>query len=231
MIVHDAAEHEAGHRDRGLVGPAEGPPDLVLRLLLCLVVGQIERAARGVQEHHLVMLLGDLEHRAEFRLVERLAVDVGMQLHAAGAVLERTLEFLGRVRRIHRQRGEPAAEVVLFLDAELGHAVVAELGEFLDLLGRAERFQRRHAQRDDLRVVILVAEHVADLLATVEIVDGGNAAHARADVGRGAGGRQHLVPQTLREIVVETVDITHGMGFLRSGRGLTRDRRERRAHK
>ena len=92
------------------------------------------------------MLLGDLEDRAEFLVIQRLAVDVGMQLQPIGADGDGALPLLGGVGGVHGQGGEPAAEIVGVPGAELGLAVVGEAGEFLDDLGGAKGFQWGHAQ-------------------------------------------------------------------------------------
>ena len=111
-LIQNAAEHEPRHRNRGFIGPAEGPPDLVFRFLFAGVVGQFKGAARGMQKHHLAGFRGDFEHRTKLRQIKRLAVDVRVQLNAACAIGESALKLLGGVLGIHRQRGEPAAEVI-----------------------------------------------------------------------------------------------------------------------
>src|SRR6185312_3532511 len=88
VLVHDAREDEPRHRRGGLVGPAEGPPDLVLRLLLGEIVREIG-GTRWMHPDRFAGLVHGLEERLESRIVERLAGDVGVNLHAKRAILER----------------------------------------------------------------------------------------------------------------------------------------------
>src|ERR1700722_6261790 len=81
MAVDHLGEHEAPHGGRGLVGPAEGPPDFVERFLLVHVVGPRSGARRMDPDW-----LADLFHRRPellvLRPVDRRAVDVRINLHA-----------------------------------------------------------------------------------------------------------------------------------------------------
>ena len=171
ILVERLGEHEPRHGDARLVGPAEGPPDLVERLLLVEVVRDL-RAARRMQPDRLVELVHGGEERLELGPVQRLAADVGIDLHAERAELrDRALGLRGagiggRQRRL-RDEGREALGV---LGDQLGHAVVADPGELERDLGVAlgHRFQRRHRQRDDLRVVGELVDHAQ---ARVEIVD------------------------------------------------------------
>src|SRR5690606_985335 len=72
------------HGHAGLVGPAEGPPDLVERLLLVHVVG-MAGAALGVDPDRLADLVHGGEETLELGPVEGLAADIGVDLHAHGA--------------------------------------------------------------------------------------------------------------------------------------------------
>ena len=209
QLVENPREDEARHGGGGLVRPAEGPPDLVARFRLALVVGDVVRAARGVQEDGLAVPRRRLEHGKELRLVKGLAVDVGVDLQPVGAVPESALRLLRGIGRVHRQGGEIADEIVGVAVDELRQAVIAEPGELFRNGRLAERLQRRHAEGDHLDVV-LVPEEVDDATPLVEVVDGRHAAHAHADVPRRAVRREHAIPDRLREEVVEGVDVTHG---------------------
>ena len=146
--------------------------------------------------------------RLEFRAVERLAVDVGVDLHAERAeVLHRALG-LAHAGVGRRQRGlrDEGGEFVRMLAADLGEAVVADAAEVLDHVVLDEGLERRHRIGQDLGVV---REHVDDLHAHVEVVDRRNAAHALADVLRVAGHFGRLFDEFFRNEVRVRVD-SHG---------------------
>ena len=186
MIFHELGKHQPRHRRAGLVGPAEGPPDFVFRFCFRCVVcnGGI---ARRVQPDRLVELFHRREERLERRVVERLAGDVGINLHAERAILDRAGSLrhadIGCAERALRH---PAGEMVAVLGADLGQFVVDQPGIFLDLgavarisLRLGEDFERRHGVGDNLRVVGEGVDHFA---AGIEIVDAGHLTHALADV-------------------------------------------------
>ena len=139
--------------------------------------------ARRMQPDRLVELFHRREERLELRIVERLAGDVGVDLHAERAVLDRALGFAPRRRR--RAPSAPCAtqpgKWPLILGADLREFVIDQPGIFLDLgaVAFGEDFERRHREGQNLRIV---GEGVDDLPADVEIVDARHFAHALADV-------------------------------------------------
>ena len=82
-----------------------------------------------MQPDRLVELFHQREKRFEFGKVERLAGDVGVDLHAERAVLHRPFRFgdagVGRAERALRH---PAGEMIAILGADLGKAVIDGLG-------------------------------------------------------------------------------------------------------
>ena len=183
VFVHDAGEHQPRHRRRGLVGPAQGPPDFVFRFFLAEIIGEIG-GARRMQPDRLAELVHGGEERVELGIVERLAGDVGVDLHAERAVLDRALALAhAGVGRGERGFRHPAGEIIGIFLADLGEAVVDQLGVFLDLRALGERRQRRHRIGQDLRIVV---ELIDNLPARVEIVDAGDLAHPLADIGGAA---------------------------------------------
>jgi hypothetical protein len=71
--------------------------------------------------------------------------DIGVDLHAERAVLERALAFAhAGIGCGHRRLRHPAGELVGIFRANLGEAVVHQLGVFLDLRALGQRLQRRH---------------------------------------------------------------------------------------
>ncbi len=204
IVVHDLGEHEPCHRGRGLVGPAERPPDLVERLLLVDVVGHLG-AARRMQPDRLAELVHLVPERQVLRPIERLAGDVGVDLHAERAGLDGPLRFRHPgVRRIERDLRHPAREVVLLLRAQLGEAIVDDADQLIDLRRTLGEFLDRGLRiRQDL-LIVLVA--IYDLLADIDVVDRRQRAHALAHVLVVAGHVLHLVEEFFREEVRIRVD-------------------------
>ncbi len=216
--VQHPRQHDPRHRRAGLVRPAEGPPNLVAGFVFGRVVGHL-LAARGVQEDRPVEALGGLEDRLELRVVQRRAVDVGVELHADGAAVgrEQPLELgHGGVGRVHRQGGQKAGEAVAVARDQVGQAVVGQPREVGHRLGAAHRLQRRHPQRDHLPVVV---EPVHDAEPLVEVIDAGNALHAGVDVAAGAVEVLHPVPEAGGEEVVERVKVLHAVSFFQLSAG------------
>jgi hypothetical protein len=119
----------------------------------------------------------------ERRIVERLAGDVGVDLHAERAVLERAFGLAhAAIGRDQRRLSDPAGKLIGIFPADLGEAVVDELGVFLRQLAVAlgHDLQRRHRVGKDLRIVL---EAVDDLAADFEIMNARDLAHALADIG------------------------------------------------
>ena len=74
----------------------------------------------------------------------------------------------------------PAGKVIGIFLANIGKAVVHQLGVFFHLLALGQEFERRHRIGKYLRIVV---ELIDDLPAHFEVVDAGNFAHALADIG------------------------------------------------
>ncbi len=147
-----------------------------------------------MQPDRLVELFHRREERFEFRLVERLAGDVGVDLHAKRAIGDCPLGFADAgIRRVECDLRYPTGEMVFVLGTDLGEFVVDQLGVFvrLDAVALGEDFQRRHRVGQDLRVVL---EGVDDLLADIEIVNARHFAHALADIGIAAADQQFEHP-------------------------------------
>jgi hypothetical protein len=145
------------------------------------------------------VLAGRGEERLEFRPVERLAVHVGIDLHAERAVLERALR-LAHAGVGHGERGlrHPAGIARRVLGADLGEAVIDQLEQVLELVGLGEMLERRHRIGEDLRVVRKAVDH---LVADVEVEDRRHAAHALADVLVVAGDLLHAIEKFFRDEV------------------------------
>ena len=125
-------------------------------------------------------------------MVERHTGDIGVDLHAERAVFKRARDFThAAIGRGHRRLRHPAGELVGILRANLGKAVVHQLGVFLDLRALGQSLQRRHRIGQDLRIVLEAAD---DLAANLEVVDAGNLAHALADARRGFVSRKAARP-------------------------------------
>ena len=205
MVVHDLGEHQAGHGGRGFVRPAERPPDFVERFLLVDIVRHVG-PARRMQPDRLAELVHFFPERQILRPVERLARDVGVDLHAERTeLLDRALRLAhAGVGRIERYLRDPTGKMVAFLRAQFGEAVVDETDELVDLgRGFGEVFHRRLRVGQDL-LIILVA--VDDLLAMLEVEQRRQRAHALAHVLVVAGDVLHLVEEFFRKEVRVRVD-------------------------
>src|SRR5262245_28657142 len=92
--------------------------------------------------------LAELVHlfpeRPELREVDRFAADIGVDLHAERAVLDRALGFRrAGIGSAQRHLRHPGRETVLLLVAQLDKAVVAEADHLVQLLRRlAEALER-----------------------------------------------------------------------------------------
>ena len=108
-----------------------------------------------MQPDRLAELAHGGEELLEFRAVERLAVDIGIDLHAERAELVDRPLGLARagVGRRQRHLRHPAGEMVAVLRGQLGETVVDDAAEILDLRGLGELLDRRQRIRQDLRVV------------------------------------------------------------------------------
>ena len=207
-LGHHSREDQAGHGGAGFVRPSEDRPDLVLGKLLGRKIRNIG-LARRMQQDRLAGFGGHFEDRPKPRLVEAGAVHVGVELQAVGVAVDQdALGLLDRgVGVVHRQRPDIAREPIRILCHQLGQAVVGGAGKLRRLVGTDHAFERRQPERKDLRVVV---ERVHHAKARVEIVNGANALHALADVGRAARGLRHQPEYALRKEMAEGIDVPHG---------------------
>src|SRR5690349_12977444 len=96
MPVEETRERKPRHRDGGIVGPAEAPPHLEARARLGGIVGGLG-APRWMEPDWHVLRRDRGEERPIDRIVERPALDVGKDLHAARAKMAgRALELSDR---------------------------------------------------------------------------------------------------------------------------------------
>ncbi len=154
VLVKDPGKDQPGHGGAGLVGPAEGPPDLVVGLVFGEVVRVVGAAGR-VQPDGQVRLGHQVVQGQDIRVVNGTAVDVGEDLHPPGAKLLDGPVGLGQggVHVVHGQGGDEAAEPVRVLLAVFRHAVIAGTGQIRRDIRSGQHLQRRLGQGDDLLVV------------------------------------------------------------------------------
>ena len=206
QAIEQPGEHEALHRHARLVGPAEGPPDFVFRLVLRRIVGE-RGAARRMQEYRAVQAIRGLEQREEPLVVERDPVDVREHLHANGFELdERALELGDALLRlIQRQRRDEAGKPVGVEANQVRHRVVGQRRQVeRDLTVRVDRLDGRRRQRQNLPVV--VAKLLEHLEAHVHVVQERDVEPA---LDRPLVDDDLLEPieKGLREDVIERVDL------------------------
>ena len=193
--------------DAGFERPAEHRADFVFRFVLALVVDHLA-AARRMQQDRLAGFLDHLVERPEFLAVDRLAVDVGAELHRVRAVLQRALGLLGgRLRRVHRHHRGIADEAVRMLGDHLRQPVVGELGHLRRLVRPPQPVEHRQAERQDLRVVRKLVDH---LQPQIEIVERRNAPHPLADVLLPGRRLDQRIEIALRAEMIEGIDVAHG---------------------
>ena len=122
MAVEQAGEHQTRHRDAGVIGPAEAPPDLVARLLLGRIIrlsgratgcSQIGKAAPGN--------LG--KHRTETRMIQRAAAHMACRAGSRRALASGAADFGHRAAR-HRAatRRRESRKTVGWRATQLGEA-------------------------------------------------------------------------------------------------------------
>ena len=205
--VHDLGINEPHHGAGRLVGPAEGPPDFVERFVFVDVVRHFS-AARRMQPDRRPELVHFLPERRILRPVERLAGDVGVNLHAERAVFQRALGFADAgVGSRQRDLRHPTGETIFLLGGQFGEAVIDDAAELVDVLRRlGELFDRRLRIGQDLLIVLMAVD---DLLADIEVVQSRQRAHALAHVLVVADGVVELVEELLRKKVGICVN-THG---------------------
>ena len=137
-----------------------------------------------------------LEHREEFRRIERFAGNAGDDLYAPGAeLIDRAIHLLERgLRVVHRYRGDERREFLRILLAHLGHAVVRHARELGRLRRIAEQLRARQAEGDHLL-------HVGELLAQHR--------HAMLDVPQHAQVRHPLHHAGLLRVGFHQLEIRH----------------------
>ena len=147
-----------------------------------------------------------LPERQVLRAVERLADDIGINLHAEGA------KFVNRALRlshagvgcVERDLRDPAREMVALLRAQFGEAVIDEADQLVDLRGSlGKRFHRRLRIGEDLLIILEAVDH---LLAMIEIEQCRQRTHAFAHVLVVAGDLLHFVEEFFREKVRIRID-------------------------
>jgi hypothetical protein len=110
-----------------------------------------------------------LPERRILRPIERLAGDIGVDLHAERAILQRAFGFTNSgIRCIKRDLRDPTWKAVVFLGDELGEAVVDDAAELVDILWRLGKALDRRLRIGQDLLIVLKAVH--DLLAEIEIV-------------------------------------------------------------
>ena len=169
QAVENARKHHAGHGDAGFVRPAESPPDFVLRFFLGEVIGKVGRT-RGMQPDRHIEPRRFFEHGQKFRLVERLAQHVGVELNAFGAeFFHGAARFLrGLIRTAHGQRCEEADEAVADTSAQAPPGRHCRCGPSPALSRTEQTFDGRRAEREELRIF---AELVHGAETRFQIVD------------------------------------------------------------
>ena len=206
--VEQLGKDHPSHRRRGLIGPAEGPPDLVFGPFLGHVVGEFF-GPRRVQEDRLAHRSHVLEEGEELGQVEWLAVDVGVDLYGDRAeILDGAPRFLHHgVGIVDRRSGDEAGEAVGMFGAQIRHRVGTDTAQFSRVLRRADDLQRRGGQRQYLHIVL--AEHVHDLETAVEVGDHGNVDHPARNLLHRSELVAQRIKERLRPDVVENTDLLH----------------------
>ena len=160
-----------------------------------------------MQQDRLAGLLDRLVERPELLAVDRLAINVGAELHGIRAILQRALGFLRRrLGRIHRHHGRIADEAIRVLGAHLSQAIVGDLGHFRRLVWPPQPIDHRQAERQDLGVVGKLVDHLEPQLKIVKRRD---TPHALADVLLARRGFDQRIEIALRAEMIEGVDVAH----------------------
>ena len=157
-----------------------------------------------MQEDRFAEAFQPFENREERRVVERAAVDVGMDLRAAGVEFgNRAVDLLHRfVGVVHRQAQQEAREPVGVGAADRGHAVIRDPGERRGLIGPAQDVDGRLGHRDDLLVVAELVEQTQPRVHVPQRVDGAPPGYRAL----GHGLRQCL-DEHLGKDVIENVEL------------------------
>ena len=214
VALQHPGEHDPRHEGRQVVLPAERPPDLVARPLLCGVVGPPRVAARVDLEQAAGRGHRGVE-RVEPRVVHGLAADVRVDLRAERAELAPRVLVLGHrgLGIVHRHAGAEPGEAVRVGPDELGHGLVADPGHLLGDLRGAEVLHRRRADVDDLAVV---AELVHLREADIHVDQARDVRHPLAQVRgvHGLGEREEAVVVGARHDVTEGVYLHSSARYL-----------------
>ena len=211
--VEQPREHDARHRHARFVRPSQHLPDLELGLLLVDVVGA-RRRPRGMHpDRKMVLARHALEHREEFRLVERAAVDAGENLHAARAELaDCAIHLLQRRRHVvHGQGCDKRRELPRPARAHRRHVVVGDAGELGRKLRPADQLGPRQRERQHLLHLRPLLEH-GD--ARLDVPQHAQAPHALDDARVLEVGLHHVEVARGHD-VVEDIDF-HGPPRTRS---------------
>ena len=203
--IEIAGKDQPRHRDARFVRPAERPPQLELRLLLCRVIGK-GPASRGVQPDGAADLRHALEDRQEVRLVQRTAVHVRKHLDSRRAeVADGAVDLPNRrVRVVHRHRCDKPGETAGMPRHRCGHGIVGDSRQLRRLLGRAKRFKGRRGEAQHLHVVVEQIHHPEPL---VQIDHGRDSTHAFLHIRSARGHGRHPIEVRGRKDVAEQVDL------------------------
>ena len=160
-----------------------------------------------MQQDRLARFLDDLVDRQELVLIDRGAVDIGVELDRVGAVRQHAFGLLGRrLGRVHGQRSGVADETVGIFGDHLGETVIAEARPFRRIGGSGQPIDRRHAEADDLAVIGEGIDHAQPL---VDVVERGNSPHALAEIPLSRRRLQHQFVNALGKEMIERIDVAH----------------------
>src|SRR5262249_5126636 len=119
----------------------------------------------------LARLIHCFEKGLKSRIVERPSCNIGIDLHAKRAVIERAFSLAhASIGRDQRCLANPARKLIRIFLANFGEAVVHELRVFLSELAIAlgHNLQWRHGIGEDLSIVL---ESVNDLATGIKIMN------------------------------------------------------------
>ena len=131
IFVHDAGEHQPRHRRRGLVGPTQGPPDFVFRFLLAEIIGEIGGARRMHPDRLVEPFMAAKNGSNAGSSSGRPAMLVWICTPSAPFLIARVDFAHAGIGRGDRRLRHPAGEIIGIFLANLGEAVVHQLGVFL----------------------------------------------------------------------------------------------------
>ena len=174
--VEHAGEHQARDARAGLVWPAHHLPDLVHRAVLARVVGELG-GPRGVQEDGQAAARQGGEQGLELRAVQRPAIHVGVDLHAARAeVVDGVVQLgHGRLHVVQGHGGGEGGEGVGVAADQLGQPLVDEAGQGRPVLRTAELLRAGGWRRQHLLVALPPAHEPQARLQVEQHGDGPDA--------------------------------------------------------